>query len=275
MTMEILERVLKENNVPHDVRFMSDSGWECDPTEMDGVFYSRQNNTIVFTQGSCSDREYEQSEEWEILYAPELIKIGNLEIYPASDVKSYRLNDEFKRELKEAGEFEKYYGIPETEDKYDEIDVRRPLFYGIKSEGKYVGYIGFNGDDNVLEPEIYIFRQYRNKGYGTGVLKRLIDIAFNEGLLKKWREENTENPPPLFVFKKKIIHPSELVSTIRVENDYSRKMMLKCGFHENKEAAAEFLLFIDEKDRESEPAFVRVSEFKLSKDEYLEGQNKK
>ncbi len=68
MTMEILEQVIKENNIPHNVHFMSDSGWECDPTEMDGIFYNRKSNTIVFTQGSCSDRKYEHSEEWEILY---------------------------------------------------------------------------------------------------------------------------------------------------------------------------------------------------------------
>lgn len=50
MTMELLEQILKDNNIPKDVHLMSDSGWECDPTEMDGIFYNRQSNTIVFTQ---------------------------------------------------------------------------------------------------------------------------------------------------------------------------------------------------------------------------------
>lgn len=35
MTMGLLCRINEENNRPRDVRFMSDSGWECDPTEMD------------------------------------------------------------------------------------------------------------------------------------------------------------------------------------------------------------------------------------------------
>ena len=69
MTMEILERILKDNNIPKDVHFMSDSGWECDPTEMDGVFYNKLSNTIVFTQGGRhADWKYEKSEEWERLY---------------------------------------------------------------------------------------------------------------------------------------------------------------------------------------------------------------
>ena len=78
MTMELLKRIIEENNIPKDVHFMIDSGWECDSTEMNGVYYNIQSNTIVFTQGYGSDREYEQSDELEILYCPELIKIQEL-----------------------------------------------------------------------------------------------------------------------------------------------------------------------------------------------------
>ena len=39
MTLDILNKVIKENNIPKDVHLLSDSGWECDPTEMDGIFY--------------------------------------------------------------------------------------------------------------------------------------------------------------------------------------------------------------------------------------------
>lgn len=74
MTMERLSQIIEENKIPMDVHFMSDSGWECDPTEMDGVFYNRKSNTIVFTQGGCSGREYACSGEWEILYAPDLLR---------------------------------------------------------------------------------------------------------------------------------------------------------------------------------------------------------
>lgn len=94
MTMELLERILKENNIPKDVHFMSDSGWECDPTEMDGVFYNKLSNTIIFTQGGCADREYEKSEEWEMLYEPDLIKLEEIEVYPVSSSMSHGLTEE-------------------------------------------------------------------------------------------------------------------------------------------------------------------------------------
>ena len=139
MTMELLERIIEENNIPKDVHFMSDSGWECDPTEMNGVFYNRQSNTIVFTQSGISEREYEKSEEWEILYDPNLIKLEGLEVYPVTSVASSRITEDFRKALKEAGDFEQYYGIQETEDKYDEIDLRwHPLFYSIQMKGENI-----------------------------------------------------------------------------------------------------------------------------------------
>ena len=51
MTYSELAKLLSENNIPVDVHLMSDSGWECDATEMDGVYYNKGENTIVFTQG--------------------------------------------------------------------------------------------------------------------------------------------------------------------------------------------------------------------------------
>ena len=75
------------------------------------------------------------------------------------------------------------------------------MFYSINIKGNIIGYIGFEGDENVLEPEIYIFKKYSNKGYGSRVLKKLIDLAFKEGLVKKWREENDECKLPRYTWK--------------------------------------------------------------------------
>ncbi len=269
MTMEILFRIIKENNIPKDVHFMSDSGWECDATEMDGVFYHRENNTIVFTQGGCSDREYEQSDGWEILYVPELIKLGEIEVYPVTNSMAYDVTEAFKKEIKAAGDFESYYGIHETEDAYNKIDLRRSLFYCMKIKGNFIGYIGFNGDENILEPEIYIFEQYRHKGYGERVLKKFIDIAFKDGLVKEWREENEEGKTSGYIWKKEMLFPTKLVSTVRVENIYSRQMMKACGFKENKNVATEFITFIGEGD-ELDADFIEVVEYDLTKDQYLE-----
>lgn len=148
--MELLERIIKENNIPKDVHFMSDSGWECDPTEMDGVFYNRQSNTIVFTQGGLSERRY-------------------------------------------------------------------------------------------------------------------------EGLLKIRREES-ETPPPVYSFVREMEFPEKLISTVRVENEYSKKRMRSCGFHDNTEKIASFRIFMD--DEGTEQGFVQICEFIITKDEYLNGGRK-
>lgn len=50
MTFNLLYKIIKENNISEDVKLMSNSGWECDATEMNGVYYCAEENTIVFTQ---------------------------------------------------------------------------------------------------------------------------------------------------------------------------------------------------------------------------------
>ena len=52
MTFAKLNKIIEENHIPHDVKLMSDSGWECDATDMDGIFYNREKNEIVFTQST-------------------------------------------------------------------------------------------------------------------------------------------------------------------------------------------------------------------------------
>lgn len=270
MTMELLSKIIEDNNIPSDVHFMSDSGWECDPTEMDGVYYNRENNTIVFTQGTCADREYEQSDEWEILYAPGLIKLDDLEVYPTYSSMANRLTETFKREIKSAGEFEMYYSIRETDGLYDEIRLRRPLFFCIKIRGKIIGYIGFTGDENVLEPEIFIFKQYRNKGYGSRVLKKFVDMAFKEGLWKEKKEIMLESNPPRVGWQEEKVFPTKLISTVRVENEYFQRMMTACGFIENNDAAAIFRGYNSEDDEVFDP--VEVKEYYLTKEQYMKGQ---
>lgn len=50
MTYELLTKIVEENNIPKDVKLMSDSGWECSESEMDGIFYSKEENILIFTQ---------------------------------------------------------------------------------------------------------------------------------------------------------------------------------------------------------------------------------
>lgn len=50
MTVKLLKEIFTKYNIPEDVVLMSDSMWECDATEMDGVYYNQKTKTIVFTQ---------------------------------------------------------------------------------------------------------------------------------------------------------------------------------------------------------------------------------
>lgn len=60
MTLQKLNELCSKHNIPKDVKLLSDSGWECGDTEMDGVYYCKDSNVIVFTQGSY-DYEYDNN----------------------------------------------------------------------------------------------------------------------------------------------------------------------------------------------------------------------
>lgn len=64
MTIEILNKIIKENNIPNDAIIRSDSGWECGDTACDGVWYNKKKNVIILTQdnegtSNLYDIEYE------------------------------------------------------------------------------------------------------------------------------------------------------------------------------------------------------------------------
>lgn len=64
MTFKELQSLIEQYNIPKDVHLTSDSGWECDATEMNGVFYNRKKNEIVFTQETSHWNWYARSEDW-------------------------------------------------------------------------------------------------------------------------------------------------------------------------------------------------------------------
>lgn len=68
MTFELLNKIIEENNIPKDVHLMSDSGWECSETEMNGIYYNRKENVLIFTQ--CGDQcdSWFKEDDWELLY---------------------------------------------------------------------------------------------------------------------------------------------------------------------------------------------------------------
>ena len=68
MTFEQLNKIIKENNIPENVHLLSDSGWECDATEMNGIYYNKNENVIVLTQEYDEYEKYDPSNntDWKI-----------------------------------------------------------------------------------------------------------------------------------------------------------------------------------------------------------------
>ena len=67
MTFELLKKIIEENNIPENVTLRSNSGWECNATEMDGVWYRKGDNVIHFTQDGWHLRE-EKEAGFELIY---------------------------------------------------------------------------------------------------------------------------------------------------------------------------------------------------------------
>ncbi len=71
MTVGKLAQILKEHNIPEDTVMLSDSGWECSATDMDGVYYNEERQEIVFTQSGDKYEYYYSKSEWKLLYSKE------------------------------------------------------------------------------------------------------------------------------------------------------------------------------------------------------------
>lgn len=65
LTFKKLKYLIDKYNISNNVRLLSDSGWECSATDMCGIYYNKQRNTIVFTQNfSKYEREYIEEKGW-------------------------------------------------------------------------------------------------------------------------------------------------------------------------------------------------------------------
>lgn len=52
MTVGKLKEIFDTFQIPNNVILESDSGWECGPTDMDGIFYNKNKGVITFEQGN-------------------------------------------------------------------------------------------------------------------------------------------------------------------------------------------------------------------------------
>lgn len=60
MTFEKLKKIINKYNIPENVHLLSDSGWECDETEMCGIYYNKKQNVIIFTQKVSEYEKYDK-----------------------------------------------------------------------------------------------------------------------------------------------------------------------------------------------------------------------
>lgn len=68
MTLGQLNKLMTEHNIPEDATLMSDSGWECSATDMDGIYYNPTDNVVVFTQSAGAWVTYHQDSDWKLIF---------------------------------------------------------------------------------------------------------------------------------------------------------------------------------------------------------------
>ena len=68
MTVEVLLSIMEKHNVPKNVTIKSDSGWECCETDMDGIYYNRELNVMIFTQRGTVYNDRFNEPGWKLIY---------------------------------------------------------------------------------------------------------------------------------------------------------------------------------------------------------------
>ena len=72
MTIGEFAKIIKAYNIPDDVTMLSDSGWECGPTDMEGLYYNERSKKLVFTQKGNEYERYFDDPEWRLIHSEEV-----------------------------------------------------------------------------------------------------------------------------------------------------------------------------------------------------------
>lgn len=69
MLFNKLKEIIDDNSIPYDVELLSDSGWECNETEIGSIYYNKEDNTIVLKQAIFNDKEAEyNNKKYNLIY---------------------------------------------------------------------------------------------------------------------------------------------------------------------------------------------------------------
>ena len=71
LTVGDFNNIINKCGIPSDCVILTDSGWECDPTEVIAVFYNETEKVVVFTQGQYNTR-YTEEKGYKCIYGSAL-----------------------------------------------------------------------------------------------------------------------------------------------------------------------------------------------------------
>lgn len=139
-----------------------------------------------------------------------------------------RDNGPFLKMIREDGDFRDFCGLDFSESRlcafYDYIGFES--YYSIffkDSPDEMIGYAGIGYQHERYEVEFYISKPYRNKGYCTEALKKILE-ATKRGEIR-WRKRNGQS---VFIKEKEIF--ASVIST----NVPAIRVLEKCGFQKTE-----------------------------------------
>lgn len=154
------------------------------------------------------------------------IRSERLILKPATEQKMLSI---YRRHLKEDGDFTLYTGLKLTGKNLKMFYLNRPYCFAIceAESGKMVGMVGLHHYDEerrMAEPEWYIFKPYRRKGYGREAVTALARQAF-DGKLFELREKLMMD-----TFTEHYAVIDLIRADIRLSNTASQRLAESCVF---------------------------------------------
>lgn len=68
ITVGVLIELLTSNGIDPKAAIMTDSGWECDETEVDAIYYNSKTNVLMLTRELGNEYVYADCDDWELLW---------------------------------------------------------------------------------------------------------------------------------------------------------------------------------------------------------------
>lgn len=132
-------------------------------------------------------------------------------------------------QIRRAGEFEMYLCLPDLEHITKKFTICKENYFAImeKETNTIVGYLGISQGLDYWEHEIYIFQEYRRRGYAFETLQAILNALFAGSL-----QLSSEAEPPVTIG-----------ASVRVENIPSQKLLTKLGFSKEPDSYHLFVMF--------------------------------